>query len=522
MQRFMGLLLEVWREACQHFDIAEFTARIMPLLTARIPIELLLVRRVDLRRTALETVAAGCRDGTLVAEARSSCSTEQLEKLLAWCRRGEVRLFRNDDPFGKKIPFLPKGVNAEALIGPLCSDYGTMGFLALVTSPGENFSDVHEKLVVELLHPFRAALANDRRLREMASQQEAAEADREALLARLGRREISETIVGAESGLKQVMDRVKLVAHADVPVLLFGETGSGKEVIARAIHTRSDRESGPFLRVNCGAIPPELIDSELFGHERGSFTGAVGTRKGWFERADGGTLFLDEVGELPLAAQVRLLRILQDGSFERVGGQRQLTVDVRVVAATNRDLRQMVSEGRFRDDLWYRLAVFPIELPALRERPEDMPELAAHFALRASRRFGLPLLVPTPTDVLLLLAYDWPGNIRELASVINRAALLGNGKCLETAKALGASPPELHAPSREARAASAVDESKPLKTLDDVVRDHIKEALRKTRGQVEGPTGAAHLLGINPHTLRGRMRKLKIDWQSYRGDHREV
>ena len=175
------------------------------------------------------------------------------------------------------------------------------------------------------------------------------------------------------------MERVDLVAQSDVPVLILGETGSGKEVVARAIHKGSRRQPGPFLRVNCGAIPPELIDSELFGHERGSFTGAVATRKGWFERADGGTLFLDEVGELPPAAQVRLLRILQDGSFERVGGQRPLHVDVRIVAATHRDLHAMVADGRFREDLWYRIAVFLVRIPPLRERIEDIPALAAAF-----------------------------------------------------------------------------------------------------------------------------------------------
>ncbi len=169
------------------------------------------------------------------------------------------------------------------------------------------------------------------------------------------------------------MERANLVSRADIPVLILGETGSGKEVVARAIHKQSGRSSGPFLRVNCGAIPPELVDSELFGHEAGSFTGATGLRKGWFERADKGTLFLDECGELPLAAQVRLLRILQDGTFERVGGEKQLQVDVRVVAATHRNLQAMVGEGTFREDLWYRLAVFPIKLPPLRDRPEDIP-----------------------------------------------------------------------------------------------------------------------------------------------------
>jgi transcriptional regulator with GAF, ATPase, and Fis domain len=314
---------------------------------------------------------------------------------------------------------------------------------------------------------------------------------------------------------------VGLVAPSDVPVLVLGETGSGKEVVARAIHARSARADGPFLRVNCGAIPAGLIDSELFGHERGSFTGAETQRKGWFERADGGTLFLDEVGELPPPAQVRLLRILQDGSFERVGGQRALHVDVRIVAATHRDLQAMVASGRFREDLWYRIAVFPIHVPPLRERPEDIPPLATHFALRAATRFGTPPRLPSPREMDLLVGYPWPGNVRELAAVIERAAILGNGQSLDVATALGAgaarAPASRPGPSSEApapRAAALEPEAFP--TLDDAMRRHIEAALERTRGRIEGRRGAAALLAINPHTLRARMRRLRIDWARHR------
>src|SRR5690606_14573230 len=215
---------------------------------------------------------------------------------------------------------------------------------------------------------FSVALENHRRLHELQALRDAAEADRRSLLARLGRQEISETVIGGEGGLKHVMERVALVKGSDVPVLILGETGTGKEVVSRAIHTGSKRAGGPFIRVNCGAIPSELIDSQLFGHEKGSFTGASDTRQGWFERADGGTLFLDEIGELPLQAQVRLLRVLQDGFIERVGGSQPIRVDVRIVAATHRDLAAMVKDGTFREDLWYRINVFPILLPRLAER----------------------------------------------------------------------------------------------------------------------------------------------------------
>jgi transcriptional regulator with GAF, ATPase, and Fis domain len=326
------------------------------------------------------------------------------------------------------------------------------------------------------------------------------------------------------------MERVDLAAPSDVPVLILGETGSGKEVVARAIHSRSRRASGPFLRANCGAIPAGLVDSELFGHERGSFTGAAALRKGWFERADCGTLFLDEVGELPPHAQVRLLRLLQDGTFERVGGQKTLHVDVRIVAATHRDLRAMVAEGGFREDLWYRLAIFPIEVPPLRERPEDVPPLANHFALRAATRFGTPPRIPTREDLDLLVAYPWPGNVRELAAVIERAVILGNGERLEVASALGVAPPPdagswaRAGPRRAGRDAGARAGAVPLPgseapfpSLDAAMARHIEAALARTRGRVEGPDGAAKLLEINPHTLRARMRKLRIDVRSFRG-----
>ena len=322
---------------------------------------------------------------------------------------------------------------------------------------------------------------------------------------------LNDPIVGADAGLASVMERVGLVASLDVPVLVLGETGSGKEVVARAIHTRSRCAAGPFLRVNCGAVPPGLIDSELFGHERGSFTGALAERRGWFERADHGTLFLDEIGELPLEAQVRLLRVLQDHTLERVGGHRPVSVDVRIVAATHRDLRELIAHGRFREDLWYRIAVFPIDLPPLRDHVEDVPALANHFALRAAARFGMPPRIPSPDDLDLLVAYPWPGNVRELIAVIERAVILGTGARLEVAKALGVAPAPV---AVSAGAASATEE--PFATLDQAVARHVETALARTRGRIEGRGGAAELLGVNPHTLRARMRKLGLDWRRFR------
>jgi transcriptional regulator with GAF, ATPase, and Fis domain len=347
--------------------------------------------------------------------------------------------------------------------------------------------------------------------------------------------EAREAIVGSETGLRAVMERVGIVAPSDMPVLILGETGTGKEVVARAIHGRSPRGTKPFIRVNCGAIPPELIDSQLFGHERGSFTGASDQRKGWFERADGGTLFLDEIGELPLAAQVRLLRVLQDHQIERVGGQSHIHVDVRIVAATHRDLATMVHKRAFREDLWYRINIFPILLPGLRERIEDIPALARHFAKRAASRFGLHYVEPSHAEIKQLMGYRWPGNIRELQAVIDRAVILGGGTRLEVAMSLGNAfiDPRVHLPSSDeptfyevipesptpSRQASAVflpDDEGPIDSLDSAIVRHIERALAETNGQIEGVRGAAHLLGINPHTLRAKMRKLSIEWNRFR------
>ncbi len=362
------------------------------------------------------------------------------------------------------------------------------------------------------------------------------------------RRSTKDVVIGAEAGLKAVMERVTLVAPSDLPILILGDTGTGKEVIARAIHARSPRAKQPFLRVNCGAIPPDLIDSLLFGHERGSFTGALDQRKGWFERANGGTLFLDEIGELPSAAQVRLLRVLQEHQIERVGGQQTIDVDVRIVAATHRDLATMVHQRTFREDLWYRINLFPILLPRLCERLDDIPSLTRHFAKRAADNFGVPYAEPTTDDLDRLLSYPWPGNVRELQAVIDRAVILGKGHHLDIATSLGSGftlpPPvgsankptfyevipesNIHNRPPSPIESIPVDDSIPTTpwiSLNEAIKKHIEKALLMAHGRVEGKSGAAELLKINPHTLRAKMRKLGIQWANYRRDenpHNEI
>ena len=380
-----------------------------------------------------------------------------------------------------------------------------------------------------------------------------------------------EVVVGARQGLRSVFERVAMVAPSDLPVLLFGETGTGKEVVARVIHDGSARGEGPFWRVNCGALSPELVDSELFGHERGSFTGAIAQRKGWFEQAHCGTLFLDEVAELSPGVQVRLLRVLQEGELVRVGGTQTIVVDVRIVAATHRDLAAMVEAREFREDLFYRISAFPIVIPPLRERGGDIAELARYFAARAAKRFELRPVTVEPHDIELLRDYAWPGNVRELATVIDRAVLLGEGRRIDIARSLNLSPraatsrsmtaglappPRGHGPAPHAAAASphaghaghvdhtghvdhaghaghatpaphapasragalpepAADPAT-IEPLDDVIRRHVEGALAACKGRIDGPFGVAHKLAVNPHTLRARMRKLGIDWRRHR------
>ena len=423
----LPLLLEVWREACRHIELEASIERIARLLADHVTADHLVVRQLDVSHSGLDTIAIGqCRDAAPpLAATRTECGASALRELLGWARGTTV--VRGSVPSSDSVLTLvaPANYRGTCVAAPIHSDDGPTGALLLLARHGR-LGDAECALLSQLIEPIGVALANTARVHELKRLRGALEADKQALLRKLGRQDVADTIVGAESGLRDAMDQIEQVAATDVPVLIIGETGSGKEVLARALHERSRRARAPIVRVNCGAIPPGLVDSELFGHERGSFTGAVAMRRGWFERADGGTLFLDEIGELPLEAQVRLLRILQDGTFERVGGQRQLSVDVRIVAATHRDLREMATRGAFREDLWYRISVFPIHLPALRERREDIPRLAAHFAARAASRLGSLPLTPTASDLDVLLAYDWPGNVRELFNRVQRAVVMAD------------------------------------------------------------------------------------------------
>ncbi len=350
------------------------------------------------------------------------------------------------------------------------------------------------------------AIANARAFEEIESLKMRLEQEndylREEVTAALGSRDL----IGESIALKKVLHQIELVAPTDAAVLITGESGTGKELVARAIHERSSRRERPLIKVNCGAIPENLFESEFFGHARGAFTGALKDRPGRFELADGGTLFLDEIGELPLAMQAKLLRVLQEHEIERVGETRPRKVNVRVVAASNRDLKQEVEGGRFRQDLFYRLSVFPIEVPPLRERRDDIPRLALHFARGAAKRMNRPVPRLTHAQAEQLAAYDWPGNVRELQNAVERAVILSRNGPLRFKLAVLKAAESAH--PRFSVTETAILTREALRRRE---RDSIAAALKQSGGKIFGAGGAAELLGMKPTTLASRIKALGID-----------
>lgn len=452
----------------------------------------------------------------------------------------EVAL-RHGKSLAAHLPFRERRYMVSILPG----ENGVVGHLVCLAEGLEDFSEEHARLMETILSACGLAMESMSRMQSFRQEHvsilhEHSRLQRELAVFTQGE------MIGGQSGLRPVVDAIRQLADKDTPVLILGETGTGKELVANAIQRYSLRDKAPFIKINCGALPDTLVDSELFGHERGAFTGALTTRYGRFEQADGGTLFLDEVGELPLSAQVRLLRILQDGVLERVGGQRSVQVNVRIIAATNRDLRMMCRKGTFRVDLFHRLNVYPINLPPLRQRREDIPLLVRHLAERAANRLKVPAPIVLMDHLDALMQHTWPGNVRELENLVERGVIQAAGGPLDLGRILKAeaepaplaehafppctsggeavtwgqldsyldekfrqwrqSPPP--APGREQTRAAEPDTADMADTAG--MAESIRQALRACEGKVYGPGGAAERLGINHNTLRSRMRRLGI------------
>jgi transcriptional regulator with GAF, ATPase, and Fis domain len=396
--------------------------------------------------------------------------------------------------------------NRSVLSMSLSIEGKRLGMLGMSAEGKGRFTTTHVHLISLLREPFSIAMSNALRFEEVVKLKDMVDAENRELKREL-RHVAGDEIIGAEYGLKDVMEMVRQVAPLKSPVMLLGETGVGKEVIANAIHYSSLGREAPFIKVNCGAIPDNLLDSELFGHERGAFTGAVAQKRGRFERADKGSIFLDEIGELPLHAQIRLLRVLQHKEIERVGGTKTIPVDIRIIAATHRNMEEMIRAGRFREDLWFRLNIFPITIPPLRRRKEDIPALVHHLLEKKSKELKLyPAPSVSPEGMERLRAYHWPGNVRELENLIEREIIRHRGGEKSAPLAFR----DIGLPTRIEEIGIPSPCRHERLTLDEASSRHIRQALQFTKGKIYGDGGAAQLLGVNPNTLRSRMRKLGI------------
>jgi len=402
-------------------------------------------------------------------------------------------LQRFPSPLYRKYAYL---FSAPGCWTPLIGRYGSFGTIAMNREEGEPFTDDEVDLLVQVSRQLALTIENSMAYRELAEMKDRLATETLCLEEETPDQNVS-GMVGESRAFQEVLRNIRVVAPTGTTVLVQGETGTGKELIAQALHDLSERSKQPFVKVNCAAIPATLLESELFGHEKGSFTGAFAQKIGRFEMAHKGTLFLDEIGEMPLELQPKLLRAIQEQELERVGGNRTIHVDIRIIAATNRNLKQMVEEGKFRSDLYYRLHVFPLTVPPLRERREDIPLLTRYFVQKHAQRIGRDIETIPTSALEALTRHDWPGNIRELQNVLERAVILTHATSLH----VGTSEFAAKADSLYVRHSEASQTSE---------RDRILKALAEANGQVGGPNGAAARLGLKRTTLQNRMRKYMI------------
>ena len=512
---------EVTIRICSSLEIEQSLWQTFLYVKTVMPVDELVLVVYDKNKGMLEIVATADRSGGTVQSVKVTLPGEARKNLENAANLSPVRIVDNiyGDPITGRVAKAANWPPSAVLVNRLIVEGRMTGALYVRNASGGKYTKEHARLWSLTNKPTSIALANSQSHREVVEHRELL-ADDNAYLREELNLHTAGTIIGEDFGLKEVMNQVRRVAPLSSAVILVGETGTGKEVIANAIHHFSPRSKCPFIKVNCGAIPESLIDSELFGHEKGAFTGAFHQRRGRFEKAHRGTMFLDEIGELPLQAQARLLRVLQEKTIERVGSSEPITVDVRLISATNRNLEKMVEEGKFRKDLYFRIKVFTIAIPPLRERKDDIPVLIQHFIQKKHKEMKLPW-VPTvaPDAIERLREYAWPGNIRELQNAVERALILSGGNPLVF--------PDTPTVGMRHDAQYAVrTEDSGSARLIDVESRHIRDVLAKANGRVEGKGGAADLLGLHPSTLRHRMNKMKIPYgkngrrpRKGRGDH---
>ena len=492
------LLLEVNNAVIAHLELRQLLKAISLSLSRVVPHDLAGFALFDHETQRLSAHALDFPRNQDFVETGDAIPLEGTPEGKAFTSRQTV-LIRNLDTAEFPAEIIKRAEAAGLRSGcvvPLISHGKVLGTLSVVSMQKDAFSQDDAELLTQIGAQVAIAVENALAFKQIARLKDKLTEEKLYLQEEIQTEYNFQEIVGDSQTLRRVLKDVQTVASTASTVLILGETGSGKELIARALHNLSDRRERTFVKLNCAAIPTGLLESELFGHERGAFTGAIATKIGRFETADRGTLFLDEVGEIPLELQVKLLRVLQEQEFERLGSTRTMRVDVRVVAATNRDLEHMVEEQKFRSDLYYRLKVFPITLPPLRERAEDIPALVRHFAQKFSLQMKKRIETIPAEAMKALQAYPWPGNVRELENFIERAVILTSG-------------PDLRAPLSELKVLSPPPNGS-LKTLEDAEREHILKALREAKWTIGGAAGAAAKLGMKRTTLQSKMQKLGI------------
>jgi transcriptional regulator with GAF, ATPase, and Fis domain len=495
---------------CGSLDMGTALQRALEYLRKVMPVDMLSLLLYEQNLGAVRTIAQ-----ITISESRT------LDRIIPLTQEGRasfessgvpnVRIVNclESDPVIKSVAESFNMPDSSALVMRLVIEGKRLGSLVLTANGRNKYTEEDARLFALLNEPFAIAVSNALTYQEVLRLKDMLMDDNLYLHRELLNMS-GDDIVGSDFGLRNVMEMVRKVAPLESPVLLLGETGVGKGVIASAIHYLSPRRKGPFITVNSGAIPETLIDSELFGHEKGAFTGAIERNRGRFERANQGTIFLDEIGELPPHAQIRMLRVLQEKEIERVGGTKPIPVDIRVVAATHRNLQDMVMAKQFREDLWFRINVFPIRVPPLRERKEDIPLLVYHFINKKTKQLKLRVVPELSIGAIdSLMNYHWPGNVRELENLVERELILNNGEPL-TFKVLAGT-------ERSKYPTMITEPSDQVITLDEVNARYIQRVLTITDGIVHGPGGAAALLGINAGTLRSRMKKLGIPYGRRRG-----